>query len=148
MALYLDTEFNGYKGELISVGIWNPVTKRHFYEERNINWIYKDLTEFVTKYVRPKLSDIPNEFLQNDLVTYLTKHEGETIYADWPEDFIHLLYMCCGNMGIKYISQLKMELITTPDNYISKKPHHALWDAEALYINHKYPNWKEGDPTE
>lgn len=152
MPLYLDTEFNGYKGELISIGIWNPVHMTHFYAERNLGHIRAPLTPFILSRVIPKFDakyKTEEIAMRESLVMYLNSFAyTETIYADWAEDFIHLLGFICGPNGLKYLPRLKMELITTPDNFISKKPHHALWDAEALYVNHNFPNWREGDAVE
>jgi hypothetical protein len=134
--LYLDVEFNGTLGGLISLALYNP-TGQGWYE------VYDDTSMIYQEWVRinviPKLNKKPIgviDFAQS-LREYLTLYNNYTIYADWPEDFIHLLKMCFGPMGLKYTEKLHMEMITTPDTHISKIPHNALADAEALYLNHQ-----------
>lgn len=137
MALYLDTEFNGFKGNLISLGIYNT-NGEHWYNELDYKLINKPIILWVIQNVIPKLEGTPIDFIkfQMQLCEYLNKHENEIIYADWAEDFQHLLDHIYANYGIKYLKKLKLELITTEDKFISKIPHHALYDAEVLYKNH------------
>jgi len=134
--LYLDTEFNGFKGEFISMGIHDP-KGADFYAV--IDSPYRP-NEFVTKHVLPNLKDTPIDSIlfRKELTYYFSSKFDECcVYADWPEDFTHLLSFFCGPKGRKYIKRMTFKLITTPDIHISKTPHNALEDAIAFYKNHQ-----------
>lgn len=141
MPLYLDTEFNGFNGfngDMISLAIYNPDNSEdHFYE------VCFSIEEFkwhpwVLQHVVPVIhKDRINSILfRYSLIAYLDKYKDQIIYADWAEDFIHLLKWIYGRDGQKLTQTLKMELITTPDTHKSKIPHNALEDAKALCLNH------------
>ena len=139
--LYLDVEFNGTRGEMISLALYDPLSGDNFYEVCR-NWEDMKLIEWVKRNVIPVTGKpgIRYTELQTALVQYLTKiGEDIVIYADWPEDFIHLLDLLfvvnSGGAG-KHIQRMRMELITTPDTHKPEIPHNALSDAKALYLNH------------
>lgn len=148
--LYLDCEFNGTRGSFLSMGIYDPKEGINFYEV-SANW--KDLLKYSYEYggMQPWVLDnvipclnkkaIDELELSRNLQAYLVKFEDPIIYADWPEDFVHLMSMLHYTppntiVPMKLVSNLKMELITTPGIYISAIPHNALEDAKALYHNH------------
>jgi hypothetical protein len=74
---------------------------------------------------------VDHDAFQGALWAYLQRHQGETIYADWPEDFAHLMQSLCLPGGIAPRLELQMRLIQSgplsPAN-----PHNALSDALAL----------------
>jgi hypothetical protein len=131
--LFLDTEFNGFGGKLISMALVpKDSSKPEFYREIEM----KDQLE---PWVRDNV--IPHLFLpavtyskfQSDLAEYL-KLIGEcTIVADWPDD---IRYFCesliCGpGISIKIINKIKFELDMNIQ-YQSMVPHNALHDARAI----------------
>lgn len=150
--LYLDCEFNGNNGHLISIALYNPKGES-FYEVDDF-WIslsriadpfdgHDALKPWVRENVIPMLNKkaISIEQIKGKLSDYLAFEDDVTIYADWPEDFVHLcklLFIINVNTETprKLIEKLTMKLITTPDTHVSKLPHNALEDAKALYLNH------------
>jgi len=136
MALYLDTEFNGFGGELISIALHNTEGPG-YYEVVEEKLAYPK--QWVIENVMPVLNKPPRSkhYIKWTVRNYLIEHALQTIiYADWAEDFKHLLDQTFENEGKKYIGMLTMRLITVPDIHVSKIPHNALEDAKALYLNH------------
>ena len=134
--LYLDTEFNGHGGELISLALASEDGK-HWYgvmpEPRIWNeWCYE--------HVFPKLHALPTpatvsgdaRLFRSSLAEYLLARKNCTIYADWPADFAHLMQVMCGpSFGSSWVVPCNMVLLekTDPDPLV---PHNALSDAIAL----------------
>ena len=83
MALYLDTEFNGFKGELISLALFN-VDGNHFYEVLELPADY-----CVHPWVKANVVPVLNKkwctsmFLRHSLINYLNNQNHDNlIYAD------------------------------------------------------------------
>lgn len=146
--LYLDTEYNGHYGGLISIALYNPTSDTHFYAVCSEWQTYLKenlLTPFVIQHVIPKMlsNGYSRAQIVADLTMYLSQYKDNiTVIADWPEDFIHL----CGLLfrpsinnlpPSKIVPKLTMRLVTTPDIHKSINPHNALADAVALYKNYK-----------
>ena len=133
MKLFLDTEFNGFGGRLISMALVpENNTHREFYKEIQM---FDQLEPWVKDNVVPHLILIPcthNEF-QQALAQYLWEVGDCTIIADWPDD---IKYFCESlitgpGMMLKMMHNIKFELDFGID-YISKVPHNALHDARAI----------------
>lgn len=131
---FIDTEFNGYQGQLISLALVPVVGDDYFYRETHL---VEDPDPWVARHVLEKLDGcaISIEQIQQELEEYLSPYEQVTIIADWPDD-------------IKYFNELLItgpgKAIKTPlincvlDRRIDGKstvPHHAQYDAVA---NRKY----------
>lgn len=134
MGLYLDTEFNGFSGKLISMGIVSSATGKEFYQALHLpSNVHPWVAEHVVPFI---LVDPVSDFVFDyKLVNYLREHESETIYADWPADFTYLLERLYKSDGVCYNLNLKMELIST-NPPTPKIPHNALSDARALMLAH------------
>jgi hypothetical protein len=139
MKLFLDTEFNGFGGRLISLALVpENDTQREFYKEIQIS---DQFEPWVKDNVVPHLILIPcshNEF-QQALAQYLWEVGDCTIIADWPDD---IKYFCESlitgpGMMLNMMHNIKFELDFGID-YISQVPHNALHDARAIkefYMN-------------
>ena len=140
MSLFLDCEFNGHEGRLISMGIVSDLTQQEFYETLIIPhdevidpWVQENV---IPKLYKPPIDDL--EFREK-LHIYLLKHTGETIYADSPADHVHLLnntHWMNDENSYRYLSlELTMKFIIPnrkeywPTNELE---HHALHDARTL----------------
>lgn len=131
--LFLDTEFNGFGGKLISMALVP--------EDNNLPEFYKEiemtdqLEPWVKENVVPHLVLVPcsyNEF-QQALGQYLRVIGNCTIVADWPDDiryFCEALITGPGEM-LSFIHNIHFEL-KLGINYESKVPHHALHDARGI----------------
>jgi hypothetical protein len=133
MRLFLDTEFNGFGGKLISMALVpEDKTKPEFYEELHIT---EQLEPWVRENVVPHLILLPigyGEF-QNALANYLWNVGESIIIADWPDDiryFCESLITGPGQM-INLMNNVKFELDFGIE-YESLVPHNALHDARAI----------------
>lgn len=133
MKLFLDTEFNGFGGRLISMALVpEDTTKPEFYKELEIK---DQLHSWVRDNVVPHLILPPigyGEF-QNKLANYLWDTGDCTIVADWPDD---IRYFCEAlitgpGMMINIMHKIKFELDLSI-KYDSLVPHNALHDARAI----------------
>jgi hypothetical protein len=137
MRLFLDTEFNGFMGRLMSMALVpEDNTKREFYEELIMT---DQLDPWVKDNVVPHMHGVPltrNEFQQR-LRQYLWEMGDFTIVADWPDDIRHLCESLITGPGesIWPLRNIKFELDWSI-KYQSEVPHHALHDARA--IRHDY----------
>jgi hypothetical protein len=130
IAIYLDTEFNGHGGELISMAL-AAADGSHWYqvmpEPRTWNaWCFEN--------VFPKIDKTPvePEFFRASLKAWLTHRRGATIYADWPDDFVHLMRAMSGpSYEDSWLVECKMVLLRDSDPQPAM-PHNALSDAMAL----------------
>lgn len=134
---FIDTEFNEFGGELISLAIVPLHGDQHFYEVLSCDapgpWVAQHVMPILNK---PAIS---KALFQNRLAAYLfairQRAGGEvTIVADWPDDIRHLcesLIVGPGKMlgiGSGFTFALRTDLGTQQ----SALPHNALADAHAL----------------
>lgn len=133
MRLFLDTEFNGFGGKLISMALVpEDNSLQEFYREIEMR---DQLEPWVRDNVVPHLVLVPssyNEF-QQALAQYLREVGKCTIVADWPDDiryFCESLITGPGEM-ISFKHTIKFEL-DLGINYNSLVPHNALHDARAI----------------
>ena len=133
MRLFLDTEFNGFQGKLISMALVpEDASAPEFYRELEIK---DQLHPWVRDNVVPHLFLPPCSFseFQKELGNYLWKIGECTIIADWPDD---IRYFCESlitgpGMMMKFVNNIKFELDFGID-YDSLVPHNALHDARAI----------------
>ena len=131
--LFLDTEFNGFGGKLMSMALVpEDNSRREFYKELEMN---DQLDPWVKENVVPHLVLLPcsHHKFQQDLAQYLLDVGDCTIVADWPDDiryFCESLITGPGQM-ISYMHNLMFELDLSIE-YESKVPHNALHDARAI----------------
>ena len=137
--LFIDTEFNGFGGQLISMGI-AANDGGEFYE---VLPLPQTTTLWVREKVIPVLEKppVPRTIFQAKLQNYLQEYPGFTLIADWPEDIAHFnqsLIVGPGRM-MRDIPSYKMEVVRGLPSH-STKPHNALSDARALRTayNNKY----------
>lgn len=156
--LFLDCEFDGAFGELISIALvpWNYDPVKYpdataFYAVTQ----HMPQNEWVKEHVVPALMVVeqsPIEVIQRELADYLT---------DYHED---LLFVCDHPADIMYLSTLLIlrhdpaNTIQMPEKYqfevaytegmqkagnVSEVPHNALCDAQALRLNYM-TDWMNG----
>lgn len=139
--LFLDTEFNGFGGELISMALvsdWGA----EWYQVRKMT---SAPGEWVSENVIPKLDKLPLEGYEfrASFSSFISAFDGCEVIADWPADFEHFCALLSGvgaEAGFSIPLECSMRLIRggdfTPDN-----PHNALSDARALrdwYLGQKH----------
>jgi len=132
MKMFIDTEFNEYKGALISMAL---VTEdgREWYGVRFCD----DPGFWVKEHVMPVLSKKPerDSDLKKLLQCWLMQFESCHIIADWPEDISHFCNFLITGPGERIKTpplsfEIRSDLPNTAT--ISRIPHNALEDAIAL----------------
>lgn len=135
MNLYLDTEFDGHGGALVSLALagddgsqWYGIFEAYCGDA----WVSEHVAPKLYA-MRPTLQGGP-DVLRFSLKEYLKSREGCTIWADWPADFEHLMHLMCGaHYGESFMIPCTMQLIVTPVGEPKPEhPHNALSDAIAL----------------
>jgi len=133
MRLFLDTEFNGFGGKLISMALVpEDDSKPAFYKEIEMT---DQLDPWVRQNVVPYLIQAPCSYceFQQHLTDYLWTIGECTIIADWPDDIRYLCESLITGPGecISPIYNMKFEIDFSVD-YQSLVPHNALEDAKAI----------------
>lgn len=139
MRLWIDTEFNEFRGELISIGIVDEAG-REFYEVLPPPLV--GYGAWVAQHVVPILGKAPITLmeLKAKLHAFLASYGNAAhLVADWPEDiefFLHLLIVGPGERigPDRWTMEVRRDLPETSKT--SSIPHHALEDAKALRAGH------------
>jgi len=133
MRIWIDTEFNEFRGELISLALVAE-DGREFYEvlpcKKPGNWVAANVMPILGKPpIAPQQLAL---YLQNWLSWFDTVH----IVADWPEDIEHFCRALIVGPGLRINTPpLTMEVRRDLDG-ISQLPHNALADAKANRLAH------------
>jgi uncharacterized protein (DUF2384 family) len=139
MRIWLDTEFNGWGGPLISMAL---------VAEDGREW-YRALaceqpTPWVVAHVLPVLQVRPSsrEQFRASLWRWLRGFDRMHVVADWPEDFEHFCAALITRSGYRLrCAPLTMEMVDGLQVQ-SAVPHNALEDARGLRAAHLQ---KQGD---
>lgn len=128
MRLFLDCEFNEFKGDLISMAIVSE-DGREWYE------VVPCLSPsaWVAEHVMPILGKraISIEEMQISLQAWLSQFEIVHIVADWPEDIKHFCDALIVGPGMRINTpHLTMEVVRIEAS--STLPHNALHDARGI----------------
>lgn len=141
MRYFLDTEYNGFGGALISLALV-PDDGDELYLRLKMD---VPIAEWVEAHVVPYLDSVPEQLscpplsrkdAAHALERYLRHDEEPLIHADWPEDvaqFCNLMITGEGDMvDLRHLTfrLVPMSNFSTAAN--SKVPHNALHDARAL----------------
>jgi hypothetical protein len=135
MKFYLDTEFNSFGGELISLALVPaPDGIPPFYTEIKLG--HEAIHPWVRENVLPNLLNEAHSPLVAgmDMARYLRSFGGDRaeIVANWHEDFIHFLKLLLIGAGNAHTTpELTLQLVACKVED-SKIPHNALADARAM----------------
>jgi hypothetical protein len=138
---FLDTEFNGFGGALLSIALV-PDDGEEFYA-------VLESTEaphaWVERHVIPYLNSVPTQLKErplsrNDAATalshYLQTDSAPHIVADWPEDIaLFCMLLLTGPGQMVPVPGMRFQLLPLPGFSTagsSAVPHNALHDARAL----------------
>lgn len=130
MTLWIDTEFNDYKGALISMALVDE-SGREWYEVLECNYP----SPWVLLNVMTKLNKAPVSIaaMQKSLREFLGQYSAVHIVADWPEDIQHFCAALITAPGMRIDTPLlTMEVRRDLKAVDSAIPHNALFDALAL----------------
>jgi hypothetical protein len=141
MHYFLDTEFNGFGGELISLALVPEDGDQEFYvslplPEKIHPWVERNVIPYL-RHVPPGVDhEMNREEAAHYLMHYLAGDSDPVIVADWPEDIAQFcMLLLTGPGDIVPIGSLRFEFVSTPGFGTaanSKVPHNALHDARAL----------------
>lgn len=129
MNLYIDTEFNGFGGELISMALVSECGKE-FYEvlpcAEPVSWVAENVIPVLGK------EPIDLEQMQAGLQGWLHQFPAIHVIADWPEDIQHFCKVLICGPGMRLNTPpLTMEVRRDLDS-TSDIPHNALADARGI----------------
>ena len=131
MKIWIDTEFNSYRGSLISIALVDAEDRR-FYEavfcpEKIDPWVQQNVMPVLNKETTSMT------LLQVKLETFLEPYTNVHLIADWPEDIEHFCRLLITGPGTRINTpRLTMEIRRDLDNAKSAIPHNALQDALAI----------------
>jgi hypothetical protein len=141
MRYFLDTEFDGFGGPLISLGLAPELGDQEYYV---VLPLANEPSPWVARHVMPYLRSVPDMLYQeldaiaaaHDIAAYLRPDPDPEIVADWPEDIALFCRLLMTGMGeIADVSSLRFRFLRTPGFSTarnSRVPHNALHDARAL----------------
>ena len=142
MNFYLDTEFDGFGGPLISLAIVSQTGGHEFYwtVDPSVRWVRDEWVKknvIPLKILRP-LTALPTALgeLRPNLEEFLSPFDSVHIIADWPEDVSQFCNAMLTGPGRRiYTPPITFE-ISRVDAYPTELEgaiqHNALWDARAL----------------
>ena len=141
MRYFLDTEYNGIGGALLSLALV-PDDGDELYLTFKTS---EPLADWVERHVAPYLDSVPEQLScprlsradgAHALESYLRHDDEPVIVADWPEDLAQLCNLMITGPGemieVRHVTfrLVPMSNFSTAAN--SKVPHNALHDARAL----------------
>lgn len=135
MRYFLDVEYNGFGGDLISLALVP--------EEESAAPFYEALacdtpTPWVAEHVLPMLRTVPitRALMAARFADYLGDDEDPVLIADWPEDISHaamLMVVAPGKrLPLDRITFRMIDPIGFDAAALSEVPHNAYHDARAL----------------
>ena len=128
--VYIDTEFNGFNGRLISMALVAE-DGNEFYEVlecRNpVEWVQINVMPFLEK------EPVDVHIFQSKLQQFLWQYESVELIADWPEDIKHFCSALIAGPGdCLNHPPITMTIRRDLSSSESKLPHNALYDARAI----------------
>lgn len=133
MRIWIDTEFNDFKGDLISIALVAE-DGHEFYESVGC----ENPGQWVAENVMPKINKepIPLELMQFRMRDFLMQFESVHIVADWPEDIAYFCDLLIFGPGLRFDTPPLTIEIRRDLDATSLLPHNALADARAIMRKH------------
>lgn len=123
---YLDCEFNGFNGSLISLALFVD-EDNYFYEvlscREPIPWVKANVIPVLNKH------HIPLEEFKYRLETFINKYNDLTIVADWPDDIKYFCEALIIAPGVSINTPKTLTFSLMRVDAPSSVPHNALADA-------------------
>lgn len=136
--LYLDCEFNGFGGELISMALVSD-SGREWYavlpEPRVWNeWVHANVLPVLSS-LKPTIYANSREEFRVSLQAFLSHFSNPIIVADWYTDLVHFFGAYAGRDHTESMAYpCRAELATALPDGSPEFPHNALSDARALRV--------------
>ena len=144
MNIYIDTEFNDFGGDLISLAMVDE-NCREFYAVLNC----QNPTPWVAENVIPVLGQrfASLRMLQTRMEAWLAEYDSVHIVADWPEDIAHFCRALITGPGMRMDTPpLTLEVRRDLSSEASAIPHNALEDARAIWRAAQKTTTEKGRP--
>jgi hypothetical protein len=130
MNLYLDCEFNGFGGQLISMALVAE-DGSEFYEVLEcynpVPWVAENVMPFLNR------DSVSSTMFKKRLAHFLNQYDELHIIADWPDDIKHFCQSLITGPGTMSSTPARITMeINRKINGISRIPHNALEDARAI----------------
>jgi len=127
--LYLDCEFNGMGGELMSMALVGDGDE--WYE---VLPVPDSLHPWVSEHVVPHLNkrSVSRKAFQASLQMFLASSGKSLIIADWPDDIRYFCESLIVGPGLAINTPPLMFELDRSIEYVSAIPHNALEDARAI----------------
>jgi hypothetical protein len=147
MNIFLVTEFNGFNGELLSMGLVTD-DEQFFYEYLEFDndyvpWVAENVVPYlnvpVTPFSVPKKPISTNEF-QSKLESFLNQYNRVTLIVDWPDDIKYFCEALITGPGTRIELpeiEFKLELYLGVGRH-SEIQHHAGFNAAANKYAYNY----------
>ena len=135
MNLYLDTEFNGFGGELISLALVSS-SGHEFYQSLGC----KSPCVWVAQHVMPVIGipSVDKKQMQMMLHFFLMQFESVHIIADWPEDIKYFCELLITGPGERINTPpLTLEIRRDLNSDDSDVQHNALADVKSMMKNER-----------
>lgn len=131
MKIYIDCEFNEFKGELISMALVAE-DGSEFYEvlecENPKTWVAQNVMPILNK------DPVPEHIFRMKLFGFLNQFTNLHFCADWPDDIAHFCAAIITGPGtMMNIPSFTCEVRRDLSAVNSKLLHNALADAKALW---------------
>jgi len=138
MKYFLDTEFNGFGGDLISLALVSQEGREIYVATQcpsPAEWVKDNVLPIIKcEGTDPYICDV--ELFGRLVAWYLHTDPDPVIVADWPDDIKYLCQILITGPGeMVDIPRLRFELVRVdayPTNLVGAIQHNALWDARAL----------------
>ena len=140
MRVYIDCEFNGFGGHLMTMALV-AADGKEFYVDVDSSEDY--LCDFVRKHVVPVIDvpgatpeAIPYNMLPYAISEFLGQYDLVHLIADWPDDIKYFCEALITSPGERVDTpELIMQIIREDGK--SEVPHNALHDARAIMKVHQ-----------
>lgn len=138
MRYFLDVEFNGFGGELISLALVGEDYRELYVAtmcSRPCEWVARNIIPIVRCHGAEPIEIRADQF-GREIAAFLCDDPISTIVADWPDDiryFCQCLIVGPGQM-VDIPGPIKFEVhrVESYPNTFGAIRHNALWDARAL----------------
>ena len=131
MRLFLDTEFNGHAGELISIALVADDGS----ETYAVCGLPVHPDQWVAEHVLPFLEKEPigPEQAREQVVAFVRQFKNPTIVCDFPTDLEHFFRLMRGpSFDASHWDDMQVKMSQSPQDPQPLVPHNALSDARAL----------------
>jgi len=141
MRYFLDTEYNGFGGSLISLALVPEEGDQDYYvvvplADEPLPWVAKHVIPYVRSVPPLLYNELDRVAAAHDIAAYLGTDPDPEIICDWPEDialFCRLIQT--SDAQIADLTNLRFHFLRTPGFSTARNsqvPHNALHDARAL----------------